>query len=109
VDKCCDWQVLDKLTRLSPRELTRLLRHVSVRATADEASAYCAAACAYILGDCTSAAEHLRVCLQFDPDVEEYWHLLAFSNRHTGDYEAAGSILFGGRRDLVGLPRSGGA
>lgn len=108
-----DWRAIDSLQYLTPAELEQIYRTTTDGRAPSEASAYCAAVISYILGDFEACRGALLRCLRHDADVEEYWHLMAFTMRHLGRYQAFTAIVFGDERDpsafesLPGGPRAG--
>lgn len=103
-----DWSALDSLTLWDGSEVRRLLmavRHGDVT----EAGYFCAAICAYRLGEFTNAMQQLRCCLEMDTDVEEYWLLLAFTLRHLGRKDIFEHIVFDHVRSLAQLAAAVGA
>lgn len=95
-----DWRAIDSLQYLTPTELKRIYDSAVHNCAADQASAYCAAVSAYILGEFEACRAALLHCLRHDVDVEEYWHLLAFTLRHLDQYETFNSIIFDNIREL---------
>lgn len=98
-----DWGALDTLQFLTRDELERVYRGVVGDCATSEAAAYCAAVSSYILGEFESCQAALLHCLRHDRDVEEYWHLLAFTMRHLGRPQGFNRVVFGDERDLSSL------
>lgn len=95
-----DWRAIDSLQYLTPAELEQVYRAAINDGASSEASAYCAAVISYIRGDFEACQGALLHCLRHDADVEEYWHLLAFTMRYLDRYQDFNSIVFGNERDL---------
>ena len=68
-------------------------------ANGSEAAAFAVSAAAYAGGQFDDCVAALLRCLEFDMDVEEYWHLLAFALRYGGHHDEFNDIIFKGRRD----------
>ncbi len=94
-DSPVDWHAPDSLLHLPTTELARIYERVIVNWRVSESSAYCAAVISYLLENFEDSRKHLLKCLEFDSDVEEYWHLLAFSLRHLGQFDGFDQIIFG--------------
>lgn len=95
-----DWRALDSLQYLTHGELEQIYRSAVNDCASSEASAYCAAVSSYILGEFKACQRALLHCLRHDGDVEEYWHLLAFTMRYLDQAEGFNSIVFGNEREL---------
>lgn len=90
-----DFSAIDALSKFSPADVEQLWRLLSKDLSQPgEVTTFLIAITAYILGrfDC-SAGAFLR-CLDFDADVEEYWHLLAFTLRHLKHYAEFDQVMF---------------
>ena len=100
-----DFTALNGLSHLSRSALREVLDQALGTAGESEGAAYLAAAAAYVLGEFPICARTLARCIRFDPDVEEYWHLLAFALRFLQRYGEFDRILFGGDRSADLLER----
>jgi hypothetical protein len=89
-----DWSALDSLAFLSPVELQRISEKDLGSSNASESTAYSAAIICYLQGRFRDSQQYLLTCLEFDCDVEEYWHLLAFTIRYLGDMPEFERIIF---------------
>jgi hypothetical protein len=99
-DEPVDWRAPDFFIHLTTAELEQVYRNCAANAATSEANAYCAAVSAYLLRRFEHCLHALLLCLRFDRDVEEYWHLLAFSFRHLGNYDEFEKIIFKHEREL---------
>jgi len=96
-----DFSILDIMICLSEAELTGLLSMTQAKTRPlTESEAFYTAAAAYVLTQYSLSVECLMDCIRFDADVEEYWHLLAFSFRHLGRTDLFGAVVFDNLRDL---------
>ncbi|MEE8519570.1 MAG: hypothetical protein V3S98_10645 [Dehalococcoidia bacterium] len=95
-----DWSTIDGLSRLSADRLENLYDFSSARAHLSESAAYCAAMSDYLTGRFGASVDFLRLCLEFDEDVEEYWLLLAFALRYLGHKDRFAQIVFDGLREM---------
>jgi hypothetical protein len=106
-DTPVDWHAPDSLLHLPPTELVRIYEGAVVNWAESESSAYRAAVISYLLGKFEESRKYLLKCLEFDGDVEEYRHLLAFSLRHLGRFAGFEQIIFGRAQqasDVAELP-----
>lgn len=95
-----DWGVLDSLASLPLADLERISVDDLVSSNASESNVYSAAVICYLQGRFRDSQQYLLTCLQFDDDVEEYWHLLAFSFRHLGKIAEFERIIFMRERNV---------
>jgi tetratricopeptide (TPR) repeat protein len=95
-----DFSAIDALSKIPREDLVRLWR-ILCRSSppANEPAACLIAITAYALGRFDDSVAALLRCLEFDLDVEEYWHLLAFVLRHLARYREFDEIMFGNRRE----------
>ncbi len=100
-----DFTALNGLSYLSEPALREVLEQALGAAGESEGAAYLAAAAAYVLGEFPLCVQTLARCIRFDPDVEEYWHLLAFALRFLKRYGEFDRILFDGDRSADLLER----
>jgi hypothetical protein len=84
-----DWSALDALALLTDEEVHGLR----------SGHPYRLAICAYRLGCYEECRDALGRCLDEDVDVEEYWFLLAFTERHLGRRDVFERIVFGRARE----------
>jgi hypothetical protein len=96
-----DWSVIDSLARVDQSLFQGELESIAQVEAPSEAVAYYTALLAYLKGQYELVLEALYRCLRYDTDVEEYWHLLAFSLRHLGLKEEFERVMFDGERDLA--------
>jgi hypothetical protein len=94
-----DFSALKAVSEGERADLERLLPALMANAPHSEAQAFHAAAAAYSLGEFKACATAVTWCLNFDADVEEYWHILAFALRYLGRRDEFNAIVFGGTRD----------
>ena len=95
-----DWGALDSLALLSSDDLAMISEQDLDDPNANEANAYSAAVICYLQGRFRDSQKYLLTCLGFDGDVEEYWHLLAFTFRHLGEIAEFDRIIFTRERNL---------
>jgi hypothetical protein len=88
-----DHTAIDELAGCDNRELNAALE-VCLASEIDEETSFAIAILAYITGRFTASRDALVRCLEHDPDVEEYRHLLAFCSRHLGDRQMFEKIMF---------------
>jgi hypothetical protein len=93
-----DYTAINALSEVPEASLRRLFHHAAAIAQSEEA-AYLAAIAAYVLREFQACADALLRCIEFDPDVEEYWHILAFALRYLGNYAECERIMFDSDRD----------
>lgn len=93
-----DWSAIDTLAPLSDAIVESLAR--SCGSASEEGAAYLAAVCAYRLGRFEESRGALARCIAIDGTVEEYWHLLAFAERHLGHYDRFERLVFARERAL---------
>jgi hypothetical protein len=93
-----DWSAIDTLAPL-PDAVVELFMRSSV-SPSEEGAAYLAAICAYRLGRFEESRGALARCIAIDDTVEEYWHMLAFAERHLGHYDRFERLVFAGERAL---------
>lgn len=94
-----DFSILGVVGEVDPHELERVLPLLMTGSRESETYAFNAAAVAYCLGHFELCVAALARCLEFDADVEEYWHLLAFALRYLGQRDEFNKIVFAGVRD----------
>jgi hypothetical protein len=95
-----DWSALDWSAYLSSAELARVSEKDLGSSNANESNAYSAAVICYLQERFRDSQQYLLACLQFDDDVEEYWHLLAFTFRHLGEMAEFERIIFTRERNV---------
>jgi hypothetical protein len=95
-----DFAALNAVSELSRATLERILSMPDPETEDPEASAFRRALAAYALGRFDLCAVCLLRCLDLDQDVEEYWHLLAFSIRRLRLLREFDDIMLGGRREI---------
>jgi len=95
-----DWGALDSLALLSSGDLERISEKDLDNPNASESNAYSAAIICYLQGRFRDSQQYLLTCLEFDGDVEEYWHLLAFTFRHLGEIAEFERIIFTRERNV---------
>lgn len=100
-----DFTPLNALSYIPESAVRAVLDQAFVAADASEGAAYLAAAAAYVVGEFEICVRSLAQCIRFDPDVEEYWHLLAFALRFLNRYKEFTEIMFGGVRSTDILER----
>lgn len=100
-----DWGVLDSLAFLSPLEFEKISEKDLGNPNAGESNAYCAAIICYLQGRFRDCQQYLLTCLEFDCDVEEYWHLLAFTFRYLGEMPDFERIIFMRERTVSSVSR----
>jgi hypothetical protein len=95
-----DWGALDSLALLLPADLESISEEDLMSSNASESDVYGAAVICYLQGRFRDSQQYLLTCLQFDDDVEEYWHLLAFTFRHLGEMAEFERIIFMRERNV---------
>lgn len=95
-----DFTALNAVSGLSTAALERILSTSDPDGEEPEASALRRALAAYALGRFDLSAVSLLRCLELDADVEEYWHLLAFSIRRLRMSREFDDIMLSGRREM---------
>lgn len=95
-----DWGALDSLALLSSGDLEKICEQDLGDPNASESNAYSAAIICYLQGRFRECQQYLLTCLVFDSDVEEYWHLLAFTFRHLGEIAEFERIIFTRERNV---------
>jgi hypothetical protein len=98
-----DWSALDSLAFLLPEELQRISESDFGSSNVSESEAYSAAIICYLQGRFRDCQQYLLRCLEFDCDVEEYWHLLAFTFRYLGEMSEFERIIFTRERKVSSL------
>jgi len=98
-----DWSAINALLDCPEPNLRSVYQALRDRepCRALESQSFALAICAYVLGEFAVARTALLNCLRIDADVEEYWHLLAFTCRHLRAMDEFNGIVFGGRRDVL--------
>jgi hypothetical protein len=94
-----DFSAIDALSTLTAPELERRLSALAPQAIGSEEGAFSLAIVAYLLGRFDLCIAASLYCLDYDLDVEEYWHLLAFALRHVQRLPTHDAIVFAARRD----------
>lgn len=97
-----DWTFVNLLERLPSHRLEEGWPRMEAQLAdgfADEEEAVVTAAVAYLTGRNEAGALALLRCLEFDPEVEEYWNLLAFNLRSLGRRQPVEEILLHQNRD----------
>jgi hypothetical protein len=95
-----DFSPVRAMLRLPRAAMKDELRRQKDQDDCTEESAFYLAVAAYCVGDFLVCVKFLARCISFDPDVEEYWHLLGFALRHQKCKAAFDAIMFHGIRDL---------
>ncbi|HEU4710005.1 MAG TPA: hypothetical protein VFS76_00495 [Pyrinomonadaceae bacterium] len=95
-----DFSAIDALADRSPSDLVRLWSELREDvSTRREDQAFLLGVTAYVMRRFDYSAGAFLRCLDFDADVEEYWHLLAFALRHLQHYDDFDRIMFNNLRD----------
>lgn len=94
-----DFSAIDALAELSRSDLERLWSVVCADVSPGEDKTFLVAITAYLMRRFEVSAGAFLHCLDFDADVEEYWHLLAFALRHLQRYDDFDRIMFNNLRD----------
>lgn len=95
-----DFSAMDALADRSPSDLVRLWSELRKDvSTAGEDQTFLLGVTAYVMRRFDYSAGAFLRCLDFDADVEEYWHLLAFALRHLHHYDDFDQIMFNNLRD----------
>lgn len=94
-----EWGLMNFLCTFKKYELEQLFSVSRENSAKDEASAYCAAASAYLLERYEESSTLIKRSIKFDSNVEDYWYLLAFSLRQLGQKAEFERIVFLGERE----------
>ncbi|WP_458720455.1 hypothetical protein [Candidatus Nitrosocosmicus sp. R] len=96
-----DFSIINYMIKLPRDQIEYIYKIVSNTKNIFEESAFCAAATSYTLGEFHKTLISVQYCLQFDNNVEEYWHLLAYALRHMGKTDSFNKIIFGNARNIA--------
>jgi hypothetical protein len=96
-----DWWAINALADRSEADVETAYRALAGIPEPTEAESFTRSICAYMLSQFEDSYDALLRCLRFDQDVEEYWHLLAFTCRHLGRHVDFDAIIFGSRRNIA--------
>lgn len=98
-----DWSAIDALSLVEAGELG-FSRDMTIAVLGRvEEQDWVEAMVAYIAGDFERCSAALRACIMADTDVEQYWLLLAFCERHLARQARFEQIVFDGVRRLEAL------
>jgi hypothetical protein len=96
-----DWSAINAIAKWSEADVATTYSSLASIPHLAEADSFALSICAYLLSQFEDSYEALLRCLRIDPDVEEYWHLLAFTCRHLRRHEDFDAIIFGSKRDVA--------
>ena len=100
-----NWRELDEIGATPTQDVMAPLSSLYARDENErpEAEWYRLACVAYAAGRFDDCIPALLRCISMHPTVDEYWYLLAFTLRHTGQRRAFEAIVFDGLRNVQSI------